>query len=291
MSACCWLCCCCCPCSFFVKPPPPPTLRNLSPCAECVFHTLLLCTSRRFSFVCVCVCVFSSFLFPFSPAFVCTQQHNPPFPLFFLFFPLPPLFFRVPTEVPTHVFSLFFRPFPPSLSACLLAPFFPHPLSVSHPLLHTMGGGCSKSAGTPKEEPNSTPYISRHTEADTSLNKRLCDRGVKIVLLGEMSTGKTCVVLRLVKGEFIDNSNPTIGSVLPSFLQAQTHTLHTQANPLPPTAELRFSPIESLSTSSTSSSRSGTLQDRSVSFVHTHSHAHPAPNPPHVPHATFCTPP
>jgi len=39
------------------------------------------------------------------------------------------------------------------------------------------------------------------------------ENGRKIVLLGEMSTGKTCLVLRLVKNEFSDTELPTIGFV------------------------------------------------------------------------------
>jgi len=38
------------------------------------------------------------------------------------------------------------------------------------------------------------------------------ENGRKIVLLGEMSTGKTCLVLRLVKNEFSDKELPTIGA-------------------------------------------------------------------------------
>lgn len=37
------------------------------------------------------------------------------------------------------------------------------------------------------------------------------ENGRKIVLLGEMSTGKTCLVLRLVKNEFSEKELPTIG--------------------------------------------------------------------------------
>lgn len=38
------------------------------------------------------------------------------------------------------------------------------------------------------------------------------ENGRKIVLLGEMSTGKTCLVLRLVKNEFSEKELPTIGA-------------------------------------------------------------------------------
>jgi len=40
----------------------------------------------------------------------------------------------------------------------------------------------------------------------------LGENGRKIVLLGEMSTGKTCLVLRLVKNEFSEKELPTIGA-------------------------------------------------------------------------------
>ena len=43
----------------------------------------------------------------------------------------------------------------------------------------------------------------------------LGENGRKIVLLGEMSTGKTCLVLRLVKNEFSEKELPTIGFAIP----------------------------------------------------------------------------
>lgn len=43
------------------------------------------------------------------------------------------------------------------------------------------------------------------------------ENGRKIVLLGEMSTGKTCLVLRLVKNEFSEKELPTIGFAPPPF--------------------------------------------------------------------------
>jgi len=52
----------------------------------------------------------------------------------------------------------------------------------------------------------------------SSLKERL-SAGVKIVLLGEMSTGKTSLVHRLVKNSFSDRVEPTIGA---AFL---VHTL------------------------------------------------------------------
>ena len=47
--------------------------------------------------------------------------------------------------------------------------------------------------------------------AKSTLQQQLRD-GVKVVILGEMSTGKTSVVLRLVRDEFTDAHEPTIGA-------------------------------------------------------------------------------
>jgi len=44
-----------------------------------------------------------------------------------------------------------------------------------------------------------------------TLEQQLRD-GLKVVILGEMSTGKTSVVLRLVRDEFTDTHEPTIGA-------------------------------------------------------------------------------
>jgi len=47
---------------------------------------------------------------------------------------------------------------------------------------------------------------------EMSLSKKIAEGGVKIVLLGDMSTGKTCMVLRLVNDEFSSDVEPTIGA-------------------------------------------------------------------------------
>ena len=47
--------------------------------------------------------------------------------------------------------------------------------------------------------------------AQSSMSKKISEQGVKLVLLGEMSAGKTSVVLRLVKNTFPDKVEPTIG--------------------------------------------------------------------------------
>lgn len=43
------------------------------------------------------------------------------------------------------------------------------------------------------------------------LNKERLEKGVKLVLLGEMNTGKTSIVNRLVKNTFLDHVESTIG--------------------------------------------------------------------------------
>jgi len=43
-------------------------------------------------------------------------------------------------------------------------------------------------------------------------DQAVSENGRKIVLLGDMSTGKTCLVLRLVKNEFSEKELPTIGA-------------------------------------------------------------------------------
>ena len=50
------------------------------------------------------------------------------------------------------------------------------------------------------------------------------ENGRKIVLLGEMSTGKTCLVLRLVKNEFSEKELPTIGFA--AHKHKQCHQVH-----------------------------------------------------------------
>ena len=67
-----------------------------------------------------------------------------------------------------------------------------------------MGGECSKKGGG-KDGPKRSK--------ETSLAKKIGESGVKIVILGEMSTGKTCMVLRLVQNQFSDHKEPTIGYV------------------------------------------------------------------------------
>jgi len=64
-----------------------------------------------------------------------------------------------------------------------------------------MGGKCAKGK---KQGPV-------RTKGDASLGKKIAEGGVKFVLLGEMSTGKTCLVLRLVKDEFSEVES-TIGA-------------------------------------------------------------------------------
>lgn len=46
------------------------------------------------------------------------------------------------------------------------------------------------------------------------LNKERLEKGVKLVLLGEMNSGKTSIVNRLVKNTFLDHVESTIGYVL-----------------------------------------------------------------------------
>ena len=67
----------------------------------------------------------------------------------------------------------------------------------------TMGGSCAKSETSKKDGPR--------RKSETSLAKKVTESGVKIVILGEMSTGKTCMVLRLVQNQFTDHKEPTIG--------------------------------------------------------------------------------
>jgi len=66
-----------------------------------------------------------------------------------------------------------------------------------------MGGKCDKGKG-PKPLPS-------RSKGELTLEKKLTE-GVKIVLLGDMSTGKTCMVLRLVNNKFDENKEPTIGA-------------------------------------------------------------------------------
>jgi len=66
-----------------------------------------------------------------------------------------------------------------------------------------MGGGCSKGK---------TPSNPVRPKGEMSLGKKIAEGGVKFVLLGEMSTGKTCMVLRLVNNVFSENVDSTIGA-------------------------------------------------------------------------------
>jgi len=65
-----------------------------------------------------------------------------------------------------------------------------------------MGSRCSKNKNQGPTRP----------KGEMSLAKKIAEGGVKFVLLGEMSTGKTCMVLRLVKDEFTDRVESTIGA-------------------------------------------------------------------------------
>jgi len=58
------------------------------------------------------------------------------------------------------------------------------------------------------KQPNGPTRVNK----DMSLGKKIAEGGVKFVLLGEMSTGKTCMVLRFVKNEFPDTVDSTIGA-------------------------------------------------------------------------------
>jgi small GTP-binding protein len=49
---------------------------------------------------------------------------------------------------------------------------------------------------------------------------------LKVVLLGESSVGKSSIVLRFVRGDFVENSLPTVGA---AFL---TQTLHVEGRTL-----------------------------------------------------------
>jgi Ras-related protein Rab-5C len=49
---------------------------------------------------------------------------------------------------------------------------------------------------------------------------------LKVVLLGESSVGKSSIVLRFVRGDFVENSMPTVGA---AFL---TQTLHVEGRTL-----------------------------------------------------------
>jgi len=64
-----------------------------------------------------------------------------------------------------------------------------------------MGGKCAKDEKKPTRP-----------KGEMTLGKKIAEGGVKFVLLGEMSTGKTCMVLRLVNDEFPDRVEPTIGA-------------------------------------------------------------------------------
>jgi len=65
-----------------------------------------------------------------------------------------------------------------------------------------MGGRCTKDKKSGPTRP----------KGEVSLGKKIAEGGVKFVLLGEMSTGKTCMVLRVVNNEFNDRVEPTIGA-------------------------------------------------------------------------------
>jgi len=64
-----------------------------------------------------------------------------------------------------------------------------------------MGCGCTKGNNGPSRG-----------KGEMSLAKKIAEGGVKFVLLGEMSTGKTCMVLRLVRDEFTERVESTIGA-------------------------------------------------------------------------------
>ena len=55
--------------------------------------------------------------------------------------------------------------------------------------------------------------VKSESKHQTSLNKKIAEQGVKLVLLGDMSTGKTSLVNRLVKNTFPEKVESTIGFV------------------------------------------------------------------------------
>ena len=71
--------------------------------------------------------------------------------------------------------------------------------------------GCNSSKTANKEKDDVSEHITNVGNGQASLKDRL-SAGVKIVLLGEMSTGKTSLVNRLVKGQFSEKVEPTIGA-------------------------------------------------------------------------------
>jgi len=79
--------------------------------------------------------------------------------------------------------------------------------------------GCNSSKNKEQANDDVSERITNVGNGQQSLKERL-SAGVKIVLLGEMSTGKTSLVHRLVKNSFSEKVEPTIGA---AFL---VHTLN-----------------------------------------------------------------
>eukprot|EP00727_Mastigamoeba_balamuthi_P007248 m51a1_g3143 putative rab gtpase (212) ;mRNA; r:310298-311313 len=69
---------------------------------------------------------------------------------------------------------------------------------------------CNCGSRASREQPGPNVSSGRTYQA-TRLREKI-QTGVKLVLLGEMSAGKTSVVLRLVKNTFPDKVEPTIGA-------------------------------------------------------------------------------
>jgi len=72
---------------------------------------------------------------------------------------------------------------------------------------------CCGGGGPPADQnnPNNQGNIPIHNDAQVSPKDKL-EKGVKLVLLGEMNSGKTSLVYRLVKNSFVERMEPTIGA-------------------------------------------------------------------------------
>ncbi|KAF2069858.1 hypothetical protein CYY_008823 [Polysphondylium violaceum] len=74
-------------------------------------------------------------------------------------------------------------------------------------------GGCCGGSDANKSKPNGALTVT-DSQQSSGDNRNKLEKGVKLVLLGEMNTGKTCISLRLVRNEF----GPTDSTIGAAFL-------------------------------------------------------------------------
>ena len=83
-----------------------------------------------------------------------------------------------------------------------------------------MGACKSRSAGASTDQ--------RQVKVASGSTKSLAERikgqmGIKVVLLGDQSTGKTSIILRLVRDEFVETAAPTIWFAAAATAVHSTH--------------------------------------------------------------------